>query len=37
MTWTEVGSVLAEDVTNAVVATAGTGETRRFWRMRRGQ
>jgi hypothetical protein len=37
VTWTDVGSVLAEQVTNAVLVTSTTGEIRRFWRMRRGQ
>ena len=36
-TWTDVGSVLAEEVSNSVLVTSGTGETRRFRRMRRGQ
>lgn len=36
-TWTDVGSVLAEEVSNSVLVTSNTGETCRFWRMRRGQ
>jgi hypothetical protein len=36
-TWADAGSVLAEEATNSVLVTSTTGETRRFWRMRRGQ
>ena len=37
ITWTNAGSVLAENVTNSVVVTSTAGNTKRFWRMRRGQ
>ena len=35
--WTDVGSVLAETVTNSVIVTSGVGDPKLFWRMRRGQ
>ena len=35
--WTNVGSVLAEQVTNSVVVTTGTTEPKRYWRLKRGQ
>jgi hypothetical protein len=37
VTWTDVGSVLAETVTNSVIVTSGVGDPKLFWRMRRGQ
>lgn len=37
VTWTDVGSVLAEQMANSVIATASGSDPKRFWRMRRGQ
>lgn len=37
VTWTDAGSVLAEAVTNSVIVTSGVGDSKFFWRMRRGQ
>ena len=37
VSWTDQGSVLAGTAANAVPVSANTGETRRFWRVRRGQ
>ena len=37
VTWTDEGAVLAETVANSVVVTSNTVNTKRFWRMRRGQ
>ena len=37
VTWTDAGSVLAEAAVNTVEVPTNPGETRRFWRMRRGQ
>lgn len=36
-TWTDEGTVLAETVTNSVIVTSGVGDSKLFWRMRRGQ
>ena len=37
VTWTDAGSVLAEAAVNTVEVPTNPGDTRRFWRMRRGQ
>jgi hypothetical protein len=35
-TWADVGTVLADQVSNAVVVETNPGDAKRFWRMRRG-
>lgn len=37
LTWTDVGSVLAEQAMNSVLVNINSNETSRFWRVRRGQ